>query len=400
MTNRLFLIVIFFLVTLAACRKDIYDRTRVQQGYFRATLTETGELQALRSKVIIAPNYNWNYGRPMLVALAKEGTLVQEGDWIGQIDTTGVVSYLTSQENALAIEEANFKTLFVQQETQQKILEATLREQEASLRQARIDTQRVRFEAPSQQEIARLRLQIAEIAYKKAVQNFEHTKIIQEQDVLIQRDKIRQIKSEIEDAYKTLDTYKLVAPGNGMVVYKAQRGRGPSRDKIKVGDEIRRGSPLIGLPDLSEMKALTTVNEADIGKINMDQKVIVRLDAFPDIQFAGKVIYIGKICRYKDDESKVKVFDIEVLLENATSICRPGMTVNCEIIVAEYDNAIFVDNEYIIDNEDGYFVIVERSGKKQWIPVKLGSRNNDTVVVEGDLKAGEKLVDPRMEDVV
>ncbi len=33
-----------------------------------------------------------------------------------------------------------------------------------------------------------------------------------------------------------------------MVVYKAQHGHGRGREKIKVGDEIRRGSPLIGLP--------------------------------------------------------------------------------------------------------------------------------------------------------
>lgn len=400
MTKRLLIIGLFYLIALSACQKGVYDRTRVQRGHFRATLTETGELQALRSKVIIAPNYNWNYGRPQIVALAKEGTFVKEGDWVGQIDTTGVVSYLTSQKNALAVEQANLKTLFVQQETAQKILEATLREQEAALRQARIDTQRVRFEAPSQQEITRLRLKIAEIAYEKAVKNFEHTKVVQEQDILIQRDKIRQIESEIADAYQTLEDYKLVAPGNGMVVYKEQRGRGPSREKIKVGDEIRRGSPLIGLPDLSKMKAISTVNEADIGKIYMDQKVIVRLDAFPDMEFPGKIIYIGKICRDKDDESKVKVFDIEILLEKATSICRPGMTVSCDIIVADFDDVFFVDNEYVIEKEDGYFVIVQRGGKKEWIPVKLGPRNNIAVVVAGELQAGDKLVKPTMEEVV
>ncbi len=388
------------LMSLSACRQDVYDRTRVQNGYFRASITETGELQALRSKVIIAPDYNWDYGRPQIVALEEEGTLVKEGQWVGQIDTTGVVSFLTNEKNQLAIEQANLKTLFVQQETEMKALEATMKEQEAALRQAIIDTQRVRFEAPSEQEISRLRLKIAQIAYEKAKKNVDHTKIVQEQDILIQRDRIRQIQVEIDEAYRTLDTYKLIAPANGMVVYKAQHGRGRSREKIKVGDEIRRGSPLIGLPDLSEMKAMSTVNETDIGKVHLDQKVIVRLDAFPDEHFNGKIIYIGKICRYEDDESKVKVFDIEVLLENATSICRPGMTVNCEVIVAEYDDVLFVDNDYIVERDNSYFVIVQRGAKHEWVPVQLGARNNDAVVIEGNLEAGEKLVDPNMEESV
>ena len=58
---------------------------------------------------------------------------------------------------------------------------------------------------------------------------------------------------------------------------------------------------------------------------------------------------------------------------------------------------MFVNNEYIAEKADGYYVIVHRGGKNEWIPVKLGPRNNDSVVVEGQLEAGEKLVDPRME---
>lgn len=397
MRKKLLLFGMLALIFFSACQKEVYDRTRVQQGDFRATLMETGELQALQSWVILAPDYNWNYGRPQIVALEEEGTLVEKGDWVGQIDTTGVVSFLVNQRNQLAVEEANMKTLLVQQETELKALEATLREQEAALRQAIIDTQRVRFEAPSEQEIARLKFKIATIAHEKARKNLEHTKVVHEQDILIQRDRIRQVQAEIDEAEKTLKTYRLTAPENGMVVYKAQHGHGRNRQKIKVGDEIRRGSPLIGLPDLREMKAISTVNETDIGKIYMGQKVVIRLDAFPQEKFDGKIIYIGKICRFEDDESKVKVFDIEVLLENATSICRPGMTVNCDIVVAEYDDALFVDNNYVVEKDNRYYVIVQRGGKDVWVPVKLGARSNSSVVVEGELEAGEKLMNPQME---
>lgn len=395
--RRLYLFLLAGSLLFFACQNEVTDRTRVQQGNFVATITETGELQALRSRVIIAPNYNWNYGRPTIVALEEEGTQVQQGDWVGQIDTTGVIRYMMEQENRLAIEKANLQQMVVEQETAMKNLEATLQEQEAALRQAEIDTQRTRFEAPTQQEISRLRLRMARIDYQKAKQNIEHTKVIQEQDLLIQRNRIRQIQSEINEAKRTIETYRLTAPADGMVVYK-EHGRRRDREKVKVGDEIRRGSALIGLPDLSEMKALAAINETDIGKIRLDQKVRVRLDAFPDQMFEGKIIYIGKISQEEEDESNVKVFEFEVLLENATSICRPGMTVSCEVIVAEYDNAMFVDNSYIVERDNQYYVILQRGGQKEWVPVTLGARNNETVVVQGDLQAGEKLVDPTKEE--
>ena len=395
--NRLLILIFAGFLLFSACQKDTLDRMRVQQGKFVASITETGELQALRSRVVIAPNYNWNYGRPTIVALEKEGELVQKGDWIGQIDTSGVVRYMTEQENRLAVEKANLQTMIVQQETAMKNLEATLKEQAAALRQAQIDTQRTRFEAPSQQEISRLRLQMAEIDYRKAQNNIEHTKIIQEQDLLIQRNRIKQIESELAEAERTIGTYRLTAPANGMVVYR-EHGRRRDREKVKVGDEIRRGAALIGLPDLSQMKAVAAINETDIRKLHIDQKVLVRLDAFPDKEFNGKIISIGKISEEESDESDVKVFEFEVLLENATSICRPGMTVSCEVIVAEYENAVFVDNSYIAEKDDQFYVIVHRGAKNQWVPVELGARNNKTVVVKGDLKAGEKLVDPTMEE--
>jgi HlyD family secretion protein len=390
---------LIILLSLISCQREKMaklDRSVVQQGYFAATLTEAGELQALRSRVVIAPTYDWSYGRPKIVALEKEGTLVNAGDWIGQIDTTGVVRYRTQKEADLAIEQANSKKLFVQQETTLKQMEAALLSQEAALRQAAIDTLRTKFEAEADKEISRLRFDIAQISFNKANQNIKHTKLVQTEDLLIQRDKMRRINGHIEKANRTIGTYRLAAPINGMVVYKAH-GRRHNRQKIKVGDEIRRGSPLISLPDLTQMKAQATVHETDIGKIALDQNVVVRLDAFPRELFPGTIINISKICRIKDKDSKVKVFDFEVLLKEVKPICRPGMTVNCEIVVAEYDDAFFVGNEYIAEGEDAYFITVSRGGKKVSVPVELGERNNDFIIIKGDLFAGEKLVHPEME---
>jgi len=373
-----------------------HDQETVQCGHFSATLVEAGELQALHSRVIIAPVYDWDYGRPKIVALEKEGKKVNKGDWVGQIDTTGVVRYRIQKESDLAIEQANLKTLLVQNEITLKQLEADLLVQQAALTQAGIDTQRTLYEAQADQEISRLKYKIAAISYAKAKRNIANTRLIQTQDLLIQRDKIRRIRADIDKANRTISTYRLEAPINGMVVYKMQ-GRRHSRQKIKVGDEIRRGSPLIGLPDLSHMKATATINETDIGKISIGLPVNVRLDAFPRQIFRGKIVTIGTICRDKDDDSHVKVFDIEILLDGVKPICRPGMTVNCEIITAEYDDVLFVASEFISDADDGYIVAVMRGGKKTRVPVRLGARNNDFVVVAGDIRAGEKLVHPDQE---
>ena len=50
------------------------------------------------------------------------------------------------------------------------------------------------------------------------------------------------------------------------------RKKGWRGEKVRVGDELWMGEPIIGLPDLCRMKVSTTVNETDIDKIRNDQK--------------------------------------------------------------------------------------------------------------------------------
>ena len=82
------------------------------------------------------------------------------------------------------------------------------------------------------------------------------------------------------------------------------------------------------------MKVQTSVNETDISKIYKGQKVNVRLDAFPRKVFKGSIISISNTVQNKERDSKIKVFFVEVLLDETDRILKPGMTVSCEFIIA------------------------------------------------------------------
>lgn len=386
---------LILLMFFIACGRQT-DGTRVQRGKFLATLTETGELQALESKVITMPAVSRNFGDAKIVALIKEGTAVRQGDWVGQIDTTGIIRYRVQRQTELAIAKADLQKMLVQNESELQMLRAQLSAEEAALRQAQIDTQRTRFEAPSKKEIARLQLKIAEIAYRRALSNIEHAQKIQQENLLIQKVRIKQIEAAIRSADEMLEKFNLKAPGDGIVEYKKVGWR--EQVKIKVGVEPRRGEAIIGLPDLSRMKAVTSVGEADIGKLAMGQQVFVRLDAFPNEVFDGKIIYIAQVCVEKEQNSRIKVFDVEVLIEQPRPICRPGMTASCEIVTAELQDVLFVDNKYLHEKDGQYFVSLQRGAKVEAVPVALGPRNARSVVVSGKLKAGEKLVETRSEE--
>ena len=85
---------------ILSCRSQQNSQFRkIKQGKFEATITETGELQAVNSRVIVVPNLGWKYGRPKIARLIEEGSVVKEGDFILEIDKSGILKFLKQKEN-------------------------------------------------------------------------------------------------------------------------------------------------------------------------------------------------------------------------------------------------------------------------------------------------------------
>ena len=209
-------------------------------------------------------------------------------------------------------------------------LEADLQSAEAALQLANIEMQRVQYESEAQKEITQYKLEIAQTELNRLETKLDQTRIIDAEAVLIQKAKVRQVRSSIDKANRAIEKFTIKAPSSGIVEHYRNRR---SRNKIAVGEEFWPGDRLIGLPDLSKMKVQTSVVETDIAKVERGQAVVVRLDAYPKMRFEGKIDYVGITCYEKDHDSKIKIFDVEVLIDEQNPILRPGMTVSCEIFL-------------------------------------------------------------------
>ena len=71
----------------------------------------------------------------------------------------------------------------------------------------------------------------------------------------------------------------------------------------------------VSLPDLSHMKVKTYVNEVDVDKLEVGQKALIKLDALSEPTFHGSITSIASLGREKEGEKNVKVFDIEVEID-------------------------------------------------------------------------------------
>jgi len=293
------------------------------------TIIETGTLEAINNKLFILPRsmYWWEM---RIIGLLEHGTAVNEGDLVIQMDPSEVNKNIIERETNLETQLANLEKMEVEQSNQIRDLELKIRDGTASFDLKKIELEASNFETERHRAIKQLEFKQAEITLAKEKRKLELARIIIENDKKIQQIRIRQIQDDIESFTQILPTLSIQTPVAGVF----QRGRNirTMNALLNTGDMAYLGYPIGNVPELKWMRVNSFINENDFRKIHVGQKVIVSLDALPELKFEGEVAYLGKLCHPKEQNSRQKGFDVEVKMLDSDERLKPGMTVSCEFL--------------------------------------------------------------------
>ena len=167
--------------------------------------------------------------------------------------------------------------------------------------------------------------------------------------------------------------------------------------------------------DLTKMQVNTSVDEADIGQVEMGQKVTFSVDAYPSEIFEGSVLQIRSAPQM---EQNVVTYDVIIEVENPELKLKPGMTANVSTIVAEKKDVLSIPGAALRFRPPKKGIKSPQSPginggkgvqKRVWVLlpdeklksvyVKLGTNNlRYYELVDGDLKEGDNLVIGMMEE--
>lgn len=384
------------LTVFMACGEDSgppVELYTVRQGEFINSVTETGELEAVNATVIQAPNISWRFGALKVMSLVEDGTEVKEGDTLIQFDANEVHKSISEAQAELEIAQAELRKASVKQASDIEELEANLKIARLNHRISQLKLEQSEFEAEIDRKRIELDLDKSSIALEKAVQEVENKKRIHFQELSKLELKVKQAQSKLEEANETLEKLEVKAPFPGIAII---RRNWSTNQKFQVDDQAYPGWPMIGLPDLSSMKAQIMINEVDVSKIQTGQEVLVRMDAFPENTFKGHVTEVAALGRNKSRDSKVKVFDVVAVIDEKTDQLMPGMTVSAEIIVERIPDVIYVPIDAIFIREGKSIVYVRDGGEYEPREVVTGPENENYVIVENGLSPDEQvaLTDP------
>jgi multidrug resistance efflux pump len=292
-------------------------------------VVETGELAAIDSRSFVMPRYGRHWYQMKIIGILKHGTEVKKGDSVIQLDPTEIKKYIIERESQLETQQAVFEKLQVDQNNKVQDLDSRLKNEIASYNLKKLELDASQFETSKNLKIKELEFEQAKISLNKVKKLIKLNKIIAAKTLVIERIKLVQLETEMKNAYDLLPALTIRSPISGIFQIAENRR---TREMVKIGDDIYQGNNLGNVPDLTWMKVNTTVNETDYFKLKTGQKVTVRLDAMPEVAFDGEVSYLGKLCQLKNNNSRQKVFDVEVKLSAPDVRLKPGMTVSCEFL--------------------------------------------------------------------
>ena len=327
-----------------------YEMTSVVKGNISTTVTATGTIEPVTSVEV---------GTQVSGIVAKiyvdYNSVVKAGQVIAELDRTNLLSTLESQranltsaESALAYQRANhdrYKSLY-----DKGLISANDYEQ-------------------------------ARLSFVQA-----------QQQVNTARQSVKRAETDL--GYATI-----TSPINGVVLNKA----------VEEGQTVAASFSTPTLftiaQDLTDMRVIADIDEADIGDVKEGQRVTFTVDAFPNDIFQGAVTQVRQ---QATTESNVVTYEVVISAPNADLKLKPGLTANVTIFTLEKNDVLtvsakslrFAPNEALIADDEtiegceAKNKLWVRQGKVfKAIPVEIGVTNGTMTEIISGITAGTEVIE-------
>ena len=293
--------------------------------------------------------------------LVKDGDRVQRGQVLLRLDPE-------TYRNAIEREEASRRQALISIERQRVTLALREKQFERYQRLAEAQTiDRARFdEEKNQLELARIELKSSEESLKRS-------------------------EAILADARETLQKTEVVAPIDGTVVgvtIKAGETAVPSTQAFA-------GAQLMTIADTSAIEARLKVDEGDIAKVAVGQKVDVYPAAFPDTAVPGVVrqVALAPIL-----ENQGRAYEVIAELTPPEGLAmRSGMSARADLFLGDGASTLAVPVEAVIESEPeprktAHHVWRIVDGKVSKVEVQVGEADDRWQAITAGLSEGDRVV--------
>jgi HlyD family secretion protein len=203
---------------------------------------------------------------------------------------------------------------------------------------------------------------------------------------------VAEAKAAVERADEELANATIRSPIRGTVLTRDVELGSPVSSILNLG---ANATLVMTLGDIDRVFVRGKVDEADIGRVRLNQKARITVETFKDHSFEGRVTQISPIGAEKDN---VTTFEVKVSIENAAKELKANMTANAEIVLEEHPNSLIIPEAAITYDAQRHASVevidpAAKNGRRS-VAIKTGVGNGTRTQVLSGLKAGEKIILP------
>ncbi|MDE0897910.1 MAG: efflux RND transporter periplasmic adaptor subunit [Longimicrobiales bacterium] len=217
---------------------------------------------------------------------------------------------------------------------------------------------------------------------------------------------VSQARAGVDESQDRLSKTVFIAPMAG----KVTRLNVEEGETVIIGTMNNPGSLVLTISDLSVIEVVVKVDETDVPAIALMDSASIRIDAFPDREFAGRVTEIGNSAINPPSQAAAGQqaaidFEVVLTLEASDAPLRPDLSATADVVVERRPNAVAVpiialtvrdseaDEERAEDEPtdvEGVFLVAD--GAVSFQPVEVGIAGQDFFEVLSGLSAGDTVV--------
>lgn len=212
------------------------------------------------------------------------------------------------------------------------------------------------------------------------------------------KEQVKTASESVQKAQTNLGYATITSPIDGVILSKSvEEGQ-------TVAASFNTPELFVIAQDLTNMRVIADIDEADIGGVKEGQRVSFTVDAFPDDHFEGQVTQVRQ---QATTESNVVTYEVVISAPNNNLKLKPGLTANVTIFTLEKNDVLtapakalrFMPNEALL--QEGQVIEDVEAPQKVWTlegntfkahAVETGTTNGILTEITGGIKEGTEIL--------
>lgn len=404
------------------------------RGDFDLSITERGEIESAGDTEVRSEVKTQNTAGLAILRLIPEGTSVEPGDFLVELDSSALRESRTTQEiavntaEALVVEARNlYETAIIAkkeyldgvyvQERQTIESEVFVAQEDLSRAQEYLEYSK---KLAAKGYVSELQLKADAFAVEnskklldaaktklRVLDDYTRPKMLKtlESDIAIAEAKWEAEKNKqqleldkLRDMEDQIAKCTITAPKAGIVKFAHERDmRGESDFIVQEGADIRERQVIIRLPDSTKMRVEMTVNESMIQHVRPGMAATIEPVGASNISLQGRV---ERINQYAEPtgwrKANVKEYKAFIAISDSVQDLRPGMTASVTIESLHLDDVLQAPVQAVYQHGPKRYCFVSRGGRLHATEVTTGPTNDKFFVIESGLDEGDRVaLNPR-----